>query len=69
MTLTKTGHQFKMHEKTRSKLVREAAKRPKATLKELWECPAGCKVHNNLPLFNKVKRLICASNSRPVGQI
>uniref|UniRef100_A0A803K8A0 Transposase Tc1-like domain-containing protein n=1 Tax=Xenopus tropicalis TaxID=8364 RepID=A0A803K8A0_XENTR len=46
-TLPRTGHPSKIDEKTRRKLVREATKRPTATLKELQEYLAstGCVVH------------------------
>ena len=46
MTLPRTGHPSKIYEKTKRKLVLEAAKRPKATLKELQELLAstGCAV-------------------------
>ena len=47
VTLPRTGHPCKIDEKTRRKLVREAAKRPTATLKELQKYLAstGCVVH------------------------
>uniref|UniRef100_A0A803JF02 Transposase Tc1-like domain-containing protein n=1 Tax=Xenopus tropicalis TaxID=8364 RepID=A0A803JF02_XENTR len=47
VTLPRTGHPSKIDEKTRRKLVREATKRPTATLKELQEYLAstGCVVH------------------------
>ncbi|KAJ7317060.1 hypothetical protein JRQ81_003222 [Phrynocephalus forsythii] len=47
VTLPITGHPCKIDEKTRRKLVREAAKRPTATLKELQEYLAStrCVVH------------------------
>ncbi|XP_073453012.1 uncharacterized protein [Aquarana catesbeiana] len=37
VTLLRTGHSSKIYKKTRRKLVREAAKRPIATIKELQE--------------------------------
>ena len=51
-TLPRTGRPSKIDEKTRRKLVREASKRPTATLKELQEflASAGCVLRdNNLP--------------------
>ena len=47
VTLPRTGRPSKIDDKTRRKLVREAAKRPTATLKELQEFLAstGCVVH------------------------
>uniref|UniRef100_A0A803K548 Transposase n=1 Tax=Xenopus tropicalis TaxID=8364 RepID=A0A803K548_XENTR len=47
VTLPRTGRPSKIDEKTRRKLVREATKRPTATLKELQEYLAstGCVVH------------------------
>uniref|UniRef100_A0AAY5JXF0 Transposase Tc1-like domain-containing protein n=1 Tax=Esox lucius TaxID=8010 RepID=A0AAY5JXF0_ESOLU len=46
-SLPRTGHPSKMYEKTRRKPVREASKRPTATLKELQVCLAstGCVLH------------------------
>uniref|UniRef100_A0A8C5LXJ6 Transposase n=1 Tax=Leptobrachium leishanense TaxID=445787 RepID=A0A8C5LXJ6_9ANUR len=47
LTLPRTGRPYKCNEKTTRKLVKEAAKRPTATLKELQEYLAstGCVVH------------------------
>ena len=46
ITLPRTGRPSKIYEKTRRKLVREAAKRPTATLKELQKyLSSGCVVH------------------------
>ena len=46
-TLPRTGHPSKINEKMRRKLVREASKRPTATLKELQEFQGstGCGLH------------------------